>query len=337
MEKIIDIRFDENKSVPKYRQIIDAVAAKIKKGELKKGDRIPSLNMLCRQYKLSQDTVMTAYNEMKAKGIITAQVGKGYYIQNTQVDVGHKVLLLFDKLTAYKEDLYDAFKTSLQGQGTEQIFFHHNNLKLFQTILESANGEFSEYVIMPMPGKEAATIISELPKRKVYILDQGREEYRTKYPCVCQDFERDIYRMLRQHSDELDRYKRIVLAVKNQRTTLREIATGFKDFCLRKSAYHAISTDIRAEQIQAGDLFIVVDDKDLEYLVRYAMDHHLKLGTELGIISYNESSIKGIVSTGITTISTDFAQMGKSMAEMILNNKREKTDNPFVINRRSSF
>ncbi|MDD4190851.1 MAG: hypothetical protein PHI28_05955 [Mangrovibacterium sp.] len=52
-------------------------------------------------------------------------------------------------MMAYKEDLYDAFKTTLQGQGTEPVFFHHNNLMLFKTILESANGEFSEYVIMP--------------------------------------------------------------------------------------------------------------------------------------------------------------------------------------------
>lgn len=334
---MIEIHFNENKSIPKYRQIIDAVSERIKKGDLKKGDRIPSLNMLCRQYKLSQDTVLMAYNEMKAKGIITAQVGKGYYIQSAQVDVGHKVLLLFDKLTAYKEDLYDAFKTTLQGQGTEQIFFHHNNLKLFRAILESAKGEFSEYVIMPIPGKEAAAIISDLPKRKVYILDQGREEYRTKYPYVCQDFGRDIYRILRQHPDELYRYKRIILAIKKQRATLREIASGFKDFCRRKPVPYSITTDMQSQQIVSGDLYIVVDDKDLEYLVRYSMDHHLKLGSELGIISYNESSFKGIISTGITTISTDFARMGKSMAEMILKGKREKNDNPFVINRRSSF
>ncbi len=337
MERTLDIQFDENLAVPKYRQIIDAISVQIKKGKLKKGDRIPSLNVLCRQYRLSQDTVLMAYNELKTKGIITSQVGKGYFIQNVQVDVGHKVLLLFDKLTAYKEDLYEAFKSTLSGQGTEQIFFHHNNLKLFQTILEGANGEFSEYVIMPMPGKEAADLISKLPERKVYILDQGREQYRTKYPFVCQDFERDIYRILKQYSKELDRYARIILAIKNQRATLREIAVGFRDFCIQKPFPFEITTDLRNLPVQPRDLFIVVDDKDLEYLVRYALERNLQLGKDLGIISYNESSIKGIVATGITTISTDFGQMGKSMAGMILNSKREKIDNPFIINRRSSF
>jgi DNA-binding transcriptional regulator YhcF (GntR family) len=70
MEKHFDIQFEDNQSVPKYRQIIDAIQQKIKSGDLKKGDKIPSLNMFCKEYGLSQDTVLMAYNELKAKGII---------------------------------------------------------------------------------------------------------------------------------------------------------------------------------------------------------------------------------------------------------------------------
>ena len=106
MRKNIDIQFEDNLSVPKYRQIIDAIQQKIKTGELKKGDKIPSLNMFFKQYGLSQDTVLMAYNELKAKGIIMSQVGKGYFIQNENTDFKHKVLLVFDRLTAYKEELY---------------------------------------------------------------------------------------------------------------------------------------------------------------------------------------------------------------------------------------
>src|SRR5690606_10971786 len=139
---------------------------------------------------------------------------KGYFIQNEKVDIGHKVLLLFDKLTAYKEELYESFKQALGNNGAEQIFFHHNNLKLFQTILEGAAGEYSEYVIMPMPGKEAGGIIAKLPQRKVVVLDQGRTRYRTKYPCICQDFERYIYRVLKEHVALVKKYRRMVLVIR---------------------------------------------------------------------------------------------------------------------------
>ncbi|NEW85619.1 MAG: GntR family transcriptional regulator, partial [Mariniphaga sp.] len=175
MRKTIDIQFEDNLPIPKYRQIIDAIQQKIKAGDLKKGDKIPSLNQFCKQYGLSQDTVLMAYNELKSKGIITSQVGKGYYIQNENTDFKHKVLLVFDRLTAYKEELYDSFKEALKKDGNEQIFFHHNNLKMFQTIIDGSIGDYSEYVIMPIDHPEVPELIAKLPANKVFILDQGRK------------------------------------------------------------------------------------------------------------------------------------------------------------------
>lgn len=337
MQKHFDIQFDDNLSVPKYRQIIDAIQQKIKAGELKKGDKIPSLNMLCKQYGLSQDTVLMAYNELKAKGIITSQVGKGYFIQNENTDFKHRVLLVFDRLTAYKEELYDSFKETLQKDGSEQIFFHHNNLKMFQTIIEGAAGDYSEYVVMPIDSPDVPSILGKLPSGKVFILDQGRKRYRELYPHVCQDFERDIYRILKKNGHLVSKYTRLVLVIRHQKSHFKDITVGFRDFCRQHPIAFEVVNDIKSFEIRTGDAFVVVDDRDLEFLVRYSIEHQLQLGTDLGIVSYNETPLKGIVASGITTISTDFAQMGKTMAEMILNHQKSKIDNPFVMNLRNSF
>jgi DNA-binding transcriptional regulator YhcF (GntR family) len=337
MRKNIDIQFEDNLSVPKYRQIIDAIQQKIKAGELKKGDKIPSLNMFCQQYGLSQDTVLMAYNELKAKGIINSQVGKGYFIQNENTDFKHRVLLVFDRLTAYKEELYDSFKDALKNDGSEQIFFHHNNLKMFQTIIDGSIGDYSEYVIMPIDHPDAMTTIGKLPDNKVFILDQGRKQYKDMYPYVCQDFERDLYRVLKLNSKLVNNYQRMVLVIRNQKSHFKDIVTGFRDFCKQHPIPSEIVTDLKSFEIMPGDAFVVVDDRDLEFLVRYSIGHQLQLGADLGIISYNETPLKGIVASGITTISTDFAQMGKTMAEMILNHQKIKLDNPFLMNKRNSF
>jgi len=337
MKKALDIQFEENPSVPKYKQIIEAIHQKIKTGELRKGDKIPSLNSLCHQYGLSQDTVLTAYNELKSKGIITSQVGKGYFVQNENTDYKHKVLLVFDRLTAYKEELYDSFKETLRKEGTEQIFFHHNNLKMFRTIIEGAMGDYSEYVIMPVDHPDAIPLIRKLPDNKVFILDQGRKKYKRIYPYVCQDFERDIYRILKQNSSLVAKYMRIVLVIRHQKSHFRDIVTGIRDFCKQKPIDFIVTSDLQFFTVKPGDAFIVVDDRDLEFLVRYSFEKQLHLGEDMGIISYNEAPLKGIVASGITTISTDFARMGKSMATMILEGKKEKIDNPFQLNLRNSF
>jgi DNA-binding transcriptional regulator YhcF (GntR family) len=337
MRKTLDIKFEDNPSVPKYRQIYETIMQKIKAGDLKKGDKIPSLNMLCSQYRLSQDTVLTAYNELKSKGIITSQVGKGYFIQNENTSYKHKVLLVFDRLTAYKEELYESFKEALKKDGSEQIFFHHNNLKMFQTIIEGAIGDYSEYVIMPVDHPDAVTIIGKLPSNKVYILDQGRKQYNKIYPFVCQDFERDIYRILKQNGSLVSKYLRMVLVIRNQKSHFRDIANGFRDFCNQHPISYEVISDLRSLSIKVGDAFVVVDDRDLEYIVRYSIEKKMNLGADLGIVSYNEAPLKGIVASGITTITTDFSQMGKSMAQMILEGKKDKIDNPFNLILRKSF
>ena len=91
------------------------------------------------------------------------------------------------------------------------------------------------------------------------------------------------------------------------------------------------------ENAKVGDAFVVVDDRDLEYIVRYSIEKKMNLGADLGIVSYNEAPLKGIVASGITTITTDFSQMGKSMAQMILEGKKDKIDNPFNLILRKSF
>ena len=129
----------------------------------------------------------------------------------------------------------------------------------------------------------------------------------------------------------------MILVIRHQKSHFRDIVTGFRDFCKQHPIPFEIVSDIKTFNIKSGDAFVVVDDHDLEFLVRYSIERRLFLGIEIGIVSYNESSLKGIVASGITTISTDFAQMGKSMADMILNRERLKIDNPFILKKRSSF
>ena len=53
----------------------------------------------------------------------------------------------------------------------------------------------------------------------------------------------------------------------------------------------------------------------------------LKLGNDIGIISYNDTLLKEIIEGGITTISTDFNKMGASLATMINNNEHKQIEN----------
>src|ERR1035437_9607076 len=62
-----------------------------------------------------------------------------------------------------------------------------------------------------------------------------------------------------------------------------------------------------------------------------------EIGEQVEIISYNETPLKKIILNGITTISTDFHQMGIIAAELILSNSKEHIEVPFKLTLRDSL
>ena len=72
-------------------------------------------------------------------------------------------------------------------------------------------------------------------------------------------------------------------------------------------------------------------------MIEQAKRQKLQLGVDYGIISYNETPLKKLVENGITTISTDFETMGKTLAEMILKNSITQIENPSRIIMRNSI
>ncbi|WP_449437433.1 hypothetical protein [Pedobacter steynii] len=60
-------------------------------------------------------------------------------------------------------------------------------------------------------------------------------------------------------------------------------------------------------------------------------------GKDFGIISYNDTPLKELLSGGITTLSTDFKLMGKTMAELIKTKVITTVENPWRLEVRSSL
>src|SRR5687767_2014026 len=97
------IKLDLKSGIPKYKQIVRSIYAAIENNVLKEGTQIPSFNELSDEYGISRNTVITAYMELKAKGVISSSPGKGFYVSNTNLQYAHKIFVLFDELSAYKE------------------------------------------------------------------------------------------------------------------------------------------------------------------------------------------------------------------------------------------
>ena len=201
------VTIKDKSSTPKYKQIITCVEDAIINGTLKKGDKLPSLNSIKSQHSLSRDTVLTAFNELKTRGVVQSIVGKGYYVISEDIAVSQKIFLLFDEFNSFKEDLYNSFLAGLEPSVQVDIFFHHFNLEVFNKLINDNVGDYSYYVIMPANLKGAETVIKRLPNDKVYILDQMPSEL-MEYPSIYQNFKKDVYEGLLAGHKQIKNYKK---------------------------------------------------------------------------------------------------------------------------------
>ncbi|MCD6355479.1 MAG: GntR family transcriptional regulator [Prolixibacteraceae bacterium] len=329
------IIIDPKSSKPKYRQIINSVYRAIERKSLVKGDKVPSINQICSEFNLSRDTVMAAFNELKAKGILLSQPGKGYYIATTDIQLEEKIFVLFDELNAFKEDLYNSLINSLKGKANVEVYFHHFNYKVFKNLILESIGHYTSYIIMPATFDNTSHLISKLPKEKVFILDRLKPDL-IDFPVVYQDFEQDFYDALETGYNLLKKYRKLVFVNPGGKEPIDRVH-GFERFCKK---YNLNGEWVKSlEGIRPGlyEAYFLISDRDLVEMVKTAKNYDYKLGTKFGIVSFNNTMLKEVVEGGITTISTDFVEMGKTLAEMVLEHKTGQIRNPSKLIVRNSL
>ncbi len=319
------ITVDSLSGIPKYKQIVQSVEMAIAESRLQKGDRLPSVNKVSLEFSISRDTVLLAYDELKKRGIVFSILGKGYYVKSVEFSFEQRFFVLFDELNAFKEDLYNAFLETVGHAAQVDIYFHHFNPVMFRKLINESNGNYSKYIIMPTNLAGAAALIKTLPPHDVYILDQTNEELRD-YPSVHQNFVKDMYLLLLEGKPRIDAYERLILIFPGHKEPLGMVE-GFKKFCTDYAMTHQVVAHFEETLLQRGTVFVIPNDRHLVEVLEYAKTCHFKLGSDFGIISYNDTPLKKVVGNGITTISTDFQQMGKSLAEMVLKNQKRQLEN----------
>lgn len=73
-------KFRNEGTKPLYNQLLEALESAIESGALAIGTRLPSERAMADQLKVSRTTVMNAYRELEARGLIHSHVGRGTFV-----------------------------------------------------------------------------------------------------------------------------------------------------------------------------------------------------------------------------------------------------------------
>lgn len=313
------INFDQS-SRSKKNAIIEGILDAISRNAISKGDALPSVNKMIQKLGVARMTVVKALNILKERGIIVSEDKVGYYIRDVDVKRELKVFLFLTGFYSYHETLYNSIVESINGQDvTIDLYFHHCNPKIFKSVLLENLGSYGLYITTGFDDPQVRSALGRIPKIK--LLQIIRLPVLEGVSSITQDFYSGLKKSLEKLKERLAKYERFILVFPFRKGHPEEIKTAFTEFCTENRIEFQIEKKVIRELISKGTAFWVIEDSDLISLIKMGDELHLKLGDELGILSYNETPMKEIIRSGITVVSVDFVKLGQSISKFIANQK----------------
>lgn len=302
----------ENSGSTKMKLLVNALCDAIGQGKFHPGEALPSINQLSREYNLSRDTVFKAFKELKKRGIIHSTRAKGYYVAGAT----HKVLLMLDIYSPFKDVLYNSFVNSLPSNFKVDLVFHFYNEHYFETVVADSLGRYNYYVIMNFSNEILHDALRKLDPARLLILDLGDFD-KVGYAFVCQDFGESVYRCLAENAHLIRKYKKFVLYLPDECEHPKILIQYFMRFA---KDYHISAEVIKTFaklRLSRHTAYLIIQQKDLVETVKRCRERNLDIGRDVGLIAYNDTPMYEIIERGITVISTDFALMGRRAAEFV--------------------
>ena len=224
-------------SIPVYKQVISQIEQKIISGEYPPGFLLPSMNELSAELEISKETVKKAYAILRDKGVIEPRQGKGFYVCGVGNERPLRILLLFDKLSSYKQVLFQSFMDKIGGDAEVTIRIHNQNLDVFEFFIDEDVDHFDYYVVTPHFSLDASSqkrmlkLLKRFPNRKLILVDHMVDNLMGNFGAVYQDFSKDIFVALSEGLDKLRTFSKLNVLTMPNSLYSPSIRTSIQTFC----------------------------------------------------------------------------------------------------------
>lgn len=333
-QKIIELE-----SLPgcsKHQRIVDGVINAINDKIVRNGEILPSVNALIKELGFARETVAKAYRDLVNKGIIESKNRLGYYVSNVDTDQSIKVALMMCSIDSYQERLYNSFRNTLGENAHLDVFFHHNNIEVCETMLSHVNGKYGMYVICPVTHPKIIKLLEAIPKNKFLMIDRF-EPLENEFNYITQEFEQASYKIFENLYKAIIEFDEIIFFCKNASPIEQEIVSSFNKFIKNYKVKGKVVNTYIPGSVKKGKVYFSINNAELWTILKDVKNKKLKLGRDVGILSMNDEPIKELILGGITTFSTDFSSIGKLAAQHVLTHTKVQKVIPTILYRRKSL
>jgi DNA-binding transcriptional regulator YhcF (GntR family) len=317
----------------KIQHLVHTITEAISNGLLKKGEVLPSVNQMSEKTGYSRDTIFKAYNILKERNVIESFPQKGYFVARESF----RIFMLLDDFSAFKEQLYKSFRKNLSKAYSVDLLFHHYNREIFDQLIMNSLGRYSIYITMNIDNGDIAPVLKKIDPNKLLILDMGKPSD-SNFNFLTQDFSGAVKNCLQEGLDRLKKYDKLIM-VYNKAETPHPVETtiAVREFCIKNKIKFRLVKNVSGYQVDRGQAWFVIRDADLVEVIKSCRKKNLRPGTDIGILSYNDTPMKQIAEGGISVISADFELMGKLAAGFVKNKQKIATTLSTSLILRESF
>jgi len=323
-------------TLSKHEQLVHGVMEAIDSEILVVGDQLPSINRMVAELGFARKTIVKAYEELKDRGLVESKKLKGYFIISKETKVTLKVALLLFSFQRFQEEFYNTFRKELGKRFQIDVFFHHNNLNIFETVFNNIKGKYGMYVVAPIPDPAIKPLLTGIDPQKVLIIDRFLKMPET-YSYISQEFEEATYDKLLELLPRIRRYKKFVLFFSDDKDYPLGILKAFRRFVSDYEIKTKVEKEYKPGAVKKGSLYFFISDTYLWEVLRDCRNNEYVVGSDVGILSHNDHVVKEIVFGGITTISSDFKEMARRAADHIKNQEMTKEIVPLNLMKRNSL
>lgn len=323
-------------SLTKQEKIVNGVTMCIQDRMLSYGDILPSVNELSSSLGFARETVVKAYGELKNRGIVNSKHGLGYFVANETADQKLSIALVLYGFQTFQQDFYNRFRKCLGEKYHIDVFFHHNNLHVYEYILNSISSKYGMYVIAPIQSEKAQKLLSRFPDDKLLIIDRYQDQGE-KVSCIAQEFEYSLSSVFESLLPQIQKFSQVLFYFKEGLDYPKGIFNAVTAFCQQHEIPLKVHGEFDETHMKKDQLFFTVGDPDLWQILKSSNARQFELGEDIGILSHNDSPVKEIIAGGITTFSTDFKLMAEKAADFILTRNHTNMIIPSELIRRKSL
>lgn len=305
---------------PKYLQVVNAVISDIEGGSLRIGDRLPSINDACLDWYLSKDSVKRAYSTLTQLGLITSVYRKGYFIAGKANRRVQRVLIVTGQLTESVKQLYDAIVRQVGNKAMIDICTYNYRQDLLGQLIDTHLGNYHYFLLMPHLVETDTTSVqclNSLPGNQLILVGS---QWRNLLPHGHQIYyggEKAFSDALESQLLVLRKYKRLNLVLPNLDFFEAEYIRAFQQFCTRHAFDFQLLDELTEADIDLHEAYFVTDSTDLITLVDYSQRHALRLGQDLGVVSFIENEYTRLLAGGVSVISHPSAEVGQLVAQIL--------------------